>query len=788
MAVLRSMDRVSSFSESQNTSTVKRSRKIENKLNLLDKKMDGLYRDIYTSRPDNVKNLGSVLDTLDTAIDNVQMQDVSVSRMSELLRRIDDHNSANKNVNELIGSVNELFADQNILNTLFINEDVHRYLSAQNAQFDMICKYLPKLERALKIKRDNVLCSENFSNEFINPISNKTSNQEIEKFSANVDKLERTHKIHEFFEKTFKNVQKYGEDFVYVVPYKTALTRVIKRTNGRRNGVKAGQINFYESDFSFIESVSCTEQVCLAEGFTGKDEFKKFAKNNGVDPDIKFDSGQLNIHFNDSNLIFKHIDDSITLEAVNADKFKSLKSIFESEGNLSKDFDKVKDSNDKLSAAVSDGLIIPSNLIKDPDKIDKNIIGAVLERIPRENIIPIYIGKICMGYYYFEFKEAAGNCGYCGSTHSIPGGVSGSSSGISSELVQDQMELTTRYIASKLSSAIDTHFINANKDLKEEIYAVLRYNEKFDLTRTNDIGVTFIPADDIVHCYFELDEVTHRGISELQGSFVPAMLYILLYLTDIIGKISRSTDRRIYYVKQNVETNVARTMMNVVQQIKKGNFGMRQIESMNSIFNIIGKYNDFIIPLGQSGEAPIQFEVMQGQDIQTPTEIMDKMEEMSINEIVPFELVNSTYQQDFAVRFSMTNSIFLKDISTQQRHTKRFLSDIYTPLYNYEFDENYSHIEVRLPTPMFLTMSNMQQLIDNISQQCDKIIEMDMPNEDENVKLEFKRIYMRNSLGGYLDFDTIERYKNAARVAVQVAKNPKVEESDNSEEDMSDYM
>ena len=81
------------------------------------------------------------------------------------------------------------------------------------------------------------------------------------------------------------------------------------------------------------------------------------------------------------------------------------------------------------------------------------------------------------------------------------------------------------------------------------------------------------------------------------------MLYILLYLTDIIGKISRSTDKRVYYVKQNVEANIARTMMNVVQQIKKGNMGMRQIESMNNILNIVGKYNDYIIPLGPSGEA-----------------------------------------------------------------------------------------------------------------------------------------------------------------------------------------
>ena len=65
-----------------------------------------------------------------------------------------------------------------------------------------------------------------------------------------------------------------------------------------------------------------------------------------------------------------------------------------------------KNNNDKItSASTNDGLIIPSNLDRDANKIDKNMLGAVVERIPRENIVPIYIGKKCMGYYYFEFLE-----------------------------------------------------------------------------------------------------------------------------------------------------------------------------------------------------------------------------------------------------------------------------------------------------------------------------------------------------------------------------------------------
>jgi hypothetical protein len=268
---------------------------------------------------------------------------------------------------------------------------------------------------------------------------------------------------------------------------------------------------------------------------------------------------------------------------------------------------------------------------------------------------------------------------------------------------------------------------------------------------------------------------------------MPAMLYILLYLSDIIGKITRSTDKRIYYVKQNVETNVARTMMNVVQQIKKGNMGMRQIETMNNILNIVGKYNDYIIPVGQSGDAPIQFETMQGQDISTPTEIMEKMEEAAINTILPFEFVNSTYQTDFASRFTMSNTRFLKGIYTRQRKTEKIFSRIYTKVYNYEFGENIEMIEVLLPPPTYLVSSNASQIIDNITQMADKIIDAEMPELEDDVKSEFKKLYVRENLNSYIDYSLVERLKLLAQVNVESNKPAKTESGEDAEiNDMMD--
>ena len=237
-------------------------------------------------------------------------------------------------------------------------------------------------------------------------------------------------------------------------------------------------------------------------------------------------------------------------------------------------------------------------------------------------------------------------------------------------------------------------------------------------------------------------------------------------------------------MKQNVETNIARSMMNVVQQIKKGNMGMRQIESMNNILNIVGKYNDYIIPVGPSGDPPIQFEVMQGQQIESPTDLMEKMEEAAVNTIMPYEFVNATAQQDFATRFTMSNTRFMKTIFTRQRKTERFFSEIYTKIYNFEFGEKNSSIDIILPPPTYMTFTNNSQLIDNVIQMADKIVETEMAEMDEDVKTEFKKLYIRETLGTYIDYSLVERLRELAIINVEVSKDPQVDDSS----DVSDAM
>lgn len=776
------------MAQQDDSNKISTNRTINKNLDLLDKKMDGLYKDIYISRPDNKENLDTIINNLDDVLDKLQGADTSAATMTELLRRVD--NVGYENSDKLMNSVQSLFEDQNVLGTIMANDTVHRYIAGQNYNYDLICKYLPKLLDALEIKRDNVLCSDNFSKSFLNPTSYRSSKEGAEVFAVNCKHIEEQYEMSEFLDKTYMNTSKYGEDFIYIIPYNVAFERLFKKSKYRLNSTRTGSVTLFEG-YSEVE--------LLKNNFTSTKDFKTYLESVGIS-DKEFNKdfpgvGQITLHFNSSNSISSIVNEyTVIKETVQMEQVQSFWSIFNNQVNESTITEAKKDDNkmdsifnnnmkDVRRRVVSnDGLVINSDLDRDPSKLDKNFLGAVLERIPRENIIPIYIGKKCVGYYYLEFAEDPSACGFCGGHHTTP--MVGNGAKMQYDMNEQQQELAMRYISARISAAIDTKFINANKDLKEEIYAVLNYNDKFDISRTNDIGVTFIPAEDMVHTYFEFDEHAHRGISDLQRAVIPAMLYILLYLTNLIAQITRSTDKRVYYVKQNVETNIARTMMNVVQQIKKSNFGMRQIESLTNILNVIGRFNDYIIPVGPSGDSPISFEVMQGQDIQTPTDLMEKMEEAAINTIIPFEFVNATYQTDFATRFSMSNTRFLKTIYTRQRKTEAFFSKIYTKVYNYEFGETVPAIEIILPPPTYLTATNNSQLIDNINQMADKIIEAEFEGDPDELKQEFKRLYLKDNLNTYLDYDRINMLKQEAKVNLETKKPAAAEDG----QDIKDAM
>ena len=701
---------------------------INSSLQTIDSLMDGIYKSTYNTDRTSMNSINKVSQDIEDNIasivakNNSNMQDIS--NMSKLYSRFKLQDVANSK--EVYNNVNALFEDQALMPSILSIYTENRWIKDLDIEYDTILKYMPRLQEALNAKKENVLSSDNFAKDFLNESSKNISNATDQAlFAERMQSLKEKYKLQQFYEDTYDNVAKYGEEFVYCVPYSSAISNLLKNKANTRIGVSHSRLQggVLESSNSLVKEVSIIENGIIND----IDLFTKVEKLSKEKP--------VEIPDNFKIIIDKRgILESAYLE--HANKMDNLKTLPSSIYEYTLEAGNVKDF--KFDETVPDQLEVPKNFDKtstdgfitlDGEKqANVKTPGSVLKRLKHENIIPLYIDTTCLGYYYVEFlagstydvfvnNDRMHGTSTIGFTGAQPQGRN-----VSREAIEDQKNKLLSYFAGNIAQQINSNFVNNNQDLTKEIYTILKFNDVFNSQTIDSIRISFLPESDVEHIFFKQDPETHRGISDLAYALIPAKLYACLYITNTLGILTRGHDKRVYYVKQNVEQNIAQTMLNVINQIKRGNFGMREIENMNTILNVTGRFNDFVIPVGPSGESPVQFEVMQGQDFNPNTELMDKLEEMAINSTdMPIEFIQNRMQSlDFAVQATTVNSKVLRSTYKRQSIFEYYISRIQTKLYNSEYNENI-RIAGSLPAPLFLHMTNINQMIENTRQYVQSI-------------------------------------------------------------------
>ena len=221
-----------------------------------------------------------------------------------------------------------------------------------------------------------------------------------------------------------------------------------------------------------------------------------------------------------------------------------------------------------------------------------------------------------------------------------------------------------------------------------------------------------------------------------------------------------------YYVKNSgIDTNISKLLLNTIKQIKMNNFNIRQLENMKNVLNIIGRFNDFVIPVGPSGDAPVQFEIMQGQNIDPQTDLMNSLEEQAVNAAdVPLELIQSRMSMDYAIQATMSNSRFLKHVNYWQAVANRWHSNIYTLCYRAEFDDPSAIIKMELPKPSFLYITNTNQIMDNANNMAAVVAEITSNGMDDAEKQEYSNNLRAEYIKAYIDQDMVKRIYNKTKL------------------------
>ncbi len=740
-------------------------KKISDLLTSLEKDTNDLFSSTYYSNGLNNQLFSQVSDELTTSIQTAIKSDSNYADMSNTTRLYEklfsNTDGGMGSQSSIIGQKGELtdimnlFNDADMVSNLMNTYANTRWIKMLDEEIDLCVKHMPKLQTALNILKDNVLCADSFQKSFINVKMKNSSNAVDEKFASNAKYIMSTYKFEQKAEQWFETASKYGETFVYCVPYKKALSELLKRKKDTR--------------------FSVTESVILENGKLGS-EFKPSIRSEIKEDGYAAGAGiylsmnrtclleePINAVFESDKkmkeAMYRSVYTEMLLEATNGNKSSTSIAFDKSIG------DELTYDDDSTSA---DGLIGKGRQEKNPTIKTR---GSVLKTLDRGLTIPIYLDEdFCLGYYYFKLSQTIDEENMSANTTNSYSSMSSMFS-MGDTAQTNNGDLMLRHISQKISQSIDATFINANQDLKEEIYMMLKYNDTFNqVANSVNVNVTFIPPEDIIHIKFNEDPKTHRGRSDLWNGLIAAKMWIMLNSTSVIGTVTRGQDKRVYYVKTMVETNVAKTLLNVVGQIKKGNFGIRQIESVNNILGMIGKFNDFVIPVGPSGDSPVTMDVLQGQTFELPQELMTNLEESAINPVVPLEIVNSSTQMDYAIRYTMTNGRLMRTIIARQAECSEYYSKIFTKLYNCEFDDN-AQIEVTLPPPTFLMVTQGAQMIQNTVQYIDTSADVEMAGRDDEDRNLYRQKMLHRFLPGYIDLDMIKAVKDEIDMEKSIKKS-----------------
>ena len=751
--------------------------------------MNDMYRTTYYADPNNRDQLHaiktditlSIKDIMDTNSDNIG--EPNISRLYERLL-LNTQNS-----DDTIKEFERIFGDNEFINSLTSSYLDNRWVKAVDEEIDEVLKYMPKLQEALSTIKDNVLSSDSFSKDYLNLESKLAPTRETEEqFARNINDMKERYDMLKLTSDIYDKISKYGEVFVYCVPYTKAIKRLMDKKISNDTKSFMVKTNFESGNISIESPISEFHPITITQNKYG-DNIDKFDINitveNGIISSLveaektarekrEFVREQslteqylLEIAMN-SGVLSEGID-SINNDGKPYAFSNTMDNDLESGAKLPVHHKFDKTLHDDMSLPNQDDTTVDGLYDRNVRKSKiKDMNGCIVKILKRERVVPIILNDICLGYYYFDFDN---NAAFFEDRY-VSTGVVNTITGIRSngrseafDSMQRREELL-RSIANNLASKIDTTFINNNQDLKKEIYYILKYNDSFNeaIGSTNNIRVSYIPPEDIHHLYFNLDEDLGRGISDLNLSLIPAKLWVAIYITNCLAVMTRGNDKRVYYVRQSVESNISKTLLKTINEIKKSNFGIRQIENINSVLNITGRFNDYIIPRGSDGQSPIEFEVMPGQQIEIKTDLLNLLEESAINVTgVPIEIIQNRQSPDYAMQLTMSNSKFLRFVYSRQGDFQKIIAPLYTKMYDIEYGVN-DQITVTLPPPLFINVTNTNQLIVNTSDYCDNITNIVMADEQNDiVKAKFAKELKIYHLGSYLNMDIIKLIMNRAK-------------------------
>lgn len=417
---------------------------------------------------------------------------------------------------------------------------------------------------------------------------------------------------------------------------------------------------------------------------------------------------------------------------------------------------------DKYSKSASDIELKTSNKSGKKKKDDKPLYinGTALRRLAPEKLVELRIDDICYGYYYAEDtgniipqssylgvssgrdSKGAMNLAQNNTISSTSGGSYTPSTSAARQLGvgEQKLRVISDVFINAIASKIDKDFIRKNKQFKDFIYDLVR--QEYIIKK--GVKLTYFKPDEIIK--FEVPAV-YKDITFF------AKLYLSILINNLLIKLGRSHDKRVFYVNVGADAKYEEAINSVIQDIKTKEYAMESLNDFNTLLNLTpGRFDDYFMPT-INGERPVEIDTLAGMDVDMNNDFVEYLKNSMMSGMgVPRNLIDVTSEVDFARSISAMNSNFVRSVIKYQKKLTTPFTRLYQKIYENEYrfsndqensqsEVDINQIRVSFPSPATLAMSNLLDQFQAADQNAEYIstqiipMKSDQSTEDDRILL-----------------------------------------------------
>lgn len=572
--------------------------------------------------------------------------------------------------------------------------DIYKYYSEINAtiskheDLNIIVNLIPQLGDAVNTIVDTILSPDDFTKPVVlNLTSAGEALKDDDKFNKETREILKDYKYNKELKEIVRRTVIQGKHYVSAIPYSRAFQNILEDKNVKLEKMKMRSLTeSFKPEKEGDTVISLLESTLVEELNESYGKVKGDAISNSI------------IETADSVIFTEGIDSIIDKESLS----EALK-----DTNTRVKGKNIKNIQDKLNVngkVSTDGFAaIGASNTKETDT--SALKGCILKQLDIRKLIPLEIEDICLGYYYIDSDDSQQALRKSFNPQQWAQQIKKKAN---ENNIANTVEKAYDNLARLILQRMDKKFLEKNAHVKEEVYGILRYHQV--LHNRNAVKVTYLRPDEVHK--FEISD----GKSVLENVLFFAKLYLGLFLANIMMRISRSNDIRAYYVSTGLTADVSSAINHAINEVKKDSRSLMHMNHVPRMIGTVTKFTDMFIPMDKDGKKPVEFDIIQGQDIQVKDELLEMLEEIIVSGTgVPSVLLNASNDVDFAKTLTTLNSKYLRRTMGWQLDLNEPNTGLIKAILRCEMDDKDSEIESLNATFQPPTNLILQNALDEIN-------------------------------------------------------------------------